>query len=144
MSAARSGSANAFAGAASRYTDLHGIALFALGPHRSQLKKSREAEYVSLTRGYIGRFMAENSSRLAGSGLRVTDCSGEKSAMTVNTQLSNGRKIIFKVYKTKAGYRVRDVNVSSVWLAQQLRSKFISVIRRGNGDIDALFAYLRN
>ena len=143
MGAARNGSAGAFAGAASRYTDLHGIAMFALGPHRKLLSKSREAEYVSLTRGFIGQVMAENSSRLAGSGLTVTDCSGDKTAMTVSTKMSNGKKVIFKVYKTRAGYRVRDVNVSSIWLAQQLRSQFTGVIRRNNGDIDALFAYLR-
>ncbi len=144
MSAARSGSAGAFANAASRYTDLNGIAMFALGPHRNQLKKSREAEYVSLTRGFIGRFMAENASSLAGNGITVKDCSGGKNAMIVNTQLSNGKKVVFKVYKTRGGYRVRDVNVSSVWLAQQLRSKFTGVIRKNNGDIAALFDYLRN
>ncbi len=143
MTAAKSGSAGAFAGAASRYADLHGIAMFALGPHRSNLKKSQEAEYISLTRGFIGRFMAENSSKLAGSGMTVTDCSGSASAMVVSTKLSNGKKIVFKVYKTKGGYRVRDVNVSSIWLAQQMRSQFTSVIRRNNGDINALFAYLR-
>jgi phospholipid transport system substrate-binding protein len=143
MTAARNGSAGAFAGAASRYADLHGIAMFALGPHRKLLKRSSEAEYVSLTRSFIGRVMAENSSRLAGNGLTVTDCSGDKSAMIVNTKMSSGKKLVFKVYKTKGGYRVRDVNVSSVWLAQQLRSKFTGVISRNNGNIDALFAYLR-
>jgi phospholipid transport system substrate-binding protein len=143
MNAARSGSAGAFAGAASRYADLRGIAMFALGPHRGQLKKSQEAEYVSLTRGFIGRFMAENSSKLAGSGMTVTDCTGNDSAMVVNTKMSNGKKVVFKVYKTKGGYRVRDVNVASIWLAQQMRSQFTSVIRRNNGDINALFDYLR-
>jgi ABC-type transporter MlaC component len=143
VGAARSGSAGAFAGAASRYADLHGIAMFALGPHRKLLSRSREAEYVSLTRSFIGQFMAENSSKLASSGLTITDCSGGKEAMTVATRLSNGKKVIFKVYKTRSGYRVRDVNVSSIWLAQQLRSQFTGVIRRNNGDIDALFVYLR-
>jgi phospholipid transport system substrate-binding protein len=144
MSAARNGSAGAFANAASRYTDLNGIAMFALGPHRSQLKKSQVAEYVSLTRSFIGRVMAENSSSLAGTGITVKDCSGGGGDLVVNTQLSNGKKVVFKIYKTKGGYRVRDVNVSSVWLAQQLRSKFTGVIRKNNGDIAALFDYLRN
>ena len=143
LSAARAGTPGAFAGAASRYADLHGIAMFALGPHRKLLKSSREAEYVSLTRSFIGRFMADNSSKLASNAMTVTDCTGDKSAMIVSTKLSSGKKLIFKIYKTKGGYRVRDVNVSSVWLAQQLRSKFTGVISRNNGDIDALFDYLR-
>jgi phospholipid transport system substrate-binding protein len=143
-SAARQGSAGAFANAASRYTDLNGIAMFALGSYRGQLKKSQQGEYIALTRGFIGRFMAENASSLAGKDIIVKDCSGSKDSMVVNTQLSNGKKIVFKVYKTRGGYRVRDVNVSSVWMAQQLRSKFTGVIRRGNGDIAELFDYLRN
>ena len=144
IGAARNGSPGAFIGVASRYADLNGIAMFALGPHRAQLKKSQQAEYVTLTRNFIGRFMSQNSSRLASDGLAVTDCAGSGNALTVGTKTGNGKRIIFKVYKTRAGYRVRDVNVSSYWLAQQLRSKFTSVIRSNNGDIGALFAYLRN
>ena len=64
--------------------------------------------------------------------------------MTVSTRMSNGKKIIFKLYRSKRGFLVRDVNVSSVWLAQQLRSTFVGVIRRNDGDINALFDYLRN
>ena len=144
LGAARRQSASAFSGVASRYTDLHGIAMFALGPHRKLVGKAREAEYISLTRGFIGRFMARNSSQFAGSGLSIIDCAGVKNALTVNTKLSNGKRIVFKLYKTRRGFLVRDVNVSSVWLAQQLRSTFVGVIRRNNGNINALFIYLRS
>ena len=143
LGAARRQSASAFSGVASRYTDLHGIALFALGPHRKLLSKASEAEYLALTRGFIGRFMARYSNRFSGSGLTIRECTGSKNTFTVNTRLSNGNKIIFKIYKTKRGYLVRDVNVSSVWLAQQLRSTFVGVIKRNGGDINALFKYLR-
>lgn len=43
MGAARARSATAFSGVASRYADLHGIAIFALGPYRQNLRKSQEA-----------------------------------------------------------------------------------------------------
>lgn len=144
LGAARSHSAPAFASVASRYTDLNSIAMFALGPNRKLLGKSQEAQYVSLTRAFIGRMMAKNSGRFSGSGIRIMECTGSKNSMTVSTQLSNGKKIVFKVYKTRRGYLVRDVNVSSVWLAQQLRSNFTSVIRRNNGKISALFDYLQS
>jgi hypothetical protein len=108
MGAARVHSASAFSGVTARYTDLRGISMFALGPHRKLLSKSREAEYLTLTR------------------------------------VSNGKKIIFKLHRSKRGFLVRDVNISSVWLAQQLRSTFVGVINRNDGDINALFAYLRN
>ena len=144
LGAARSHSAPAFASVAARYTDLNGIAMFALGPNRKLLEKSQEAQYVSLTRAFIGRVMAKNSGSLSGSGIKILECTGSKGAMTVNTQLSNGKKIVFKVYKTRHGYLIRDVNVSSVWLAQQLRSNFTGVIRRNNGKISALFDYLQS
>jgi phospholipid transport system substrate-binding protein len=144
MGAARVRSASAFSGATARYTDLRGISMFALGPHRKLLSKSREAEYLTLTRGFIGRFMVRYSGRFSGHGITIKDCTGSTNALTVGTRLSNGKKIIFKLHRSKRGFLVRDVNVSSVWLAQQMRSTFVGVINRNGGDIDALFAYLRN
>jgi ABC-type transporter MlaC component len=143
MGAARVHSASAFSGATSRYTDLRGISMFALGPHRKLLGKAREAEYLALTRTFIGSFLAKYSNRFSGSGMTIKDCVSSTHALTVSTRLSNGKKIIFKLYKTRRGFLVRDVNVSSVWLAQQLRSTFVGVIRRNGGDINALFKYLR-
>ncbi len=143
MGAARVRSASAFSGVTARYTDLRGISLFALGPHRGLLGKSREAEYLTLTRGFIGRFMVRYSSRFSGSGMVIKDCAGSTNALMVSTRMSNGKKIIFKLYRTRRGFLVRDVNVSSVWLGQQLRSTFVGVIKRNHGNIDALFNYLR-
>ncbi len=144
MGAARVHTASAFSGATARYTDLRGISMFALGPHRRLLSKSREAEYLALTRGFIGRFMMKHSRRFSGSGITIKDCVTSTNALTVSTRMSNGKKVIFKLHRSKRGFLVRDVNVSSVWLAQQLRSTFVGVINRNGGDINALFAYLRN
>jgi ABC-type transporter MlaC component len=143
MGAARVRSASAFSGVAARYADLRGMSMFALGPHRKLLSKSREAEYLTLTHGFIGRFLVRYSSRFSGQGMTIKECVGPASALTVSTRLSNGKKIIFKLHRTKRGFLVRDVNVSSVWLAQQMRSTFVGIINRNDGDIDALFAYLR-
>ena len=143
LAAARVHSAGTFAGVAARYTDLRGISLFALGPHRKLVSKANEAEYLALTRRFIGRFMAKYSDRFSGSGLTINECVGSNGALVISTRLSNGKKIIFRIYKTRRGFLVRDVNVSSVWLAQQLRSTFVGVIRRNNGNINALFVYLR-
>jgi ABC-type transporter MlaC component len=139
LAAARSGTPQAFTSAASRYADLRSIALFALGPHRKALPKARESEYVSLARAYMGSFMARNASRFSGSGLKVVSCSGN----TVNATTAGGKKLVFRVSGGKGRYRVQDVNVSSIWLAGQMRSTFVGVINRNNGDINALIKYLR-
>jgi ABC-type transporter MlaC component len=140
ISAARAGSPQAFTSAASRYADLRSIALFALGPHRKQLPKAREGEYVALTRAYMGRFMAKHASKFAGSGIQVLSCTGN----TVNANIGGGKKLIFRVSGSGGSYRVQDVNASSIWLAGQMRSTFVGVLNRNHGDINALFAYLRS
>jgi ABC-type transporter MlaC component len=133
-SAAKSGSANAFLNAASRYTDTRGIALSALGSHRKKLSKAQEAEYVRLAQGFMGEFMSKNAGRFNAAGMKITTCSGN-----LVTATAGGRKIIFRV----SGGRLQDINVSSVWLVGQMRSTFIGVLNRNNGDINALFKYLR-
>ncbi len=137
MGAARSGSAGAFTGAASRYADLHGIALFALGPYRKNLPRGREAEYVALTKKFMGEFMSQYASHFSGTGMIITKCSGN----TVATKLSSGQVLTFRLQGTK---RITDVSVSGVWLAQTMRSKFTGVIRSNNGDVGALMSWLGN
>jgi ABC-type transporter MlaC component len=134
-SASRSGSASAFMSAASRYADTRSIALSALGPHRKSLSKSQEGEYVRLAQNFMGQFMSKYSGRFDTTGLKITTCSGNIVTATAN----GGRKVIFRV----SGGRVQDVNVSSVWLAGQMRSTFVGVLNRNNGDIGALLNYLR-
>jgi ABC-type transporter MlaC component len=134
-SASRSGSASAFLSAASRYADTRGIALSALGPHRKKLTKGQEGEYIRLAQNFMGKFMSQYSSKFNTAGMKITTCSGNIVTATAN----GGRKIIFRV----GGGRVQDVNVSSVWLAGQMRSTFVGVLNRNNGDINALLDYLR-
>src|SRR3990170_6748329 len=82
MGAARVRSASAFSGVAARYADLRGMSMFALGPHRKLLSKSREAEYLALTHGFIGRFMVRYSSRFSGQGITTKECVVPASALT--------------------------------------------------------------
>jgi hypothetical protein len=133
--AAKSGSPGAFLNAASRHADMRAIALFALGPHRKKLSKAQEGEYLNLTRVFMGRFMAKYADRFKADGLKVVSCSGG----TITATANGGRKLIFRV----DGGRLKDVNVSSVWLASQMRSTFVGVINRNNGNIEALLEYLR-
>jgi ABC-type transporter MlaC component len=134
-SASRSGSASAFLSAASRYADTRSIALSALGPHRKKLTKAQEGEYLRLAQKFMGEFMSKYSGRFNTSGMKITTCSGNLVTATAN----GGKKVIFRI----GGGRVQDVNVSSVWLAGQMRSTFVGVLNRNNGDIKALINYLR-
>ncbi len=99
--AARAKSSAAFSAAAERYTDLRSISLFALGSYRKHLPKAREAEYVALTRSFIGRFMAEHASKVRAAELKITSCRGEPETLTVNATLEGGGRVIFKLTRTR-------------------------------------------
>ena len=142
MSASRRGTGAAFSTAASRYADLHGLALFALGNYRKYLPKSRETEYVARTRTYMGNFMAEYGSKFAGDSIAITSCNESAGSLTVGTKLSTGQVIIFRLQKLGGSYRVKDVSVSAIWLAQIMRNKFTRIIKENNGDVEALISYL--
>ncbi len=141
--AASAGSASAFTSAASRYADLRSLSLFALGRYRSELPKSREQEYVALTRNFIGGFMLRYGKGFRASTLKIVDCKRSGKQQVVTAQLSTGGKVIFRVSGSGGRYSISDVNMSGVWLAQQMRSTFVGTIRR-SGSIDGLFSYLKS
>jgi ABC-type transporter MlaC component len=139
--AARSGSATVFANAVARYTNLTEMSFFALGRYRKDLPKAREAEYLALTRRFIGGFMVQYGKGFRASDLTITECKTSGGLVVVTAQLSTGGKVIFRLSKG-GGYSIRDMNIKGVWLAQQLRSTFVGTITR-TGSIDGLFAYLK-
>ena len=131
--ASRKHSANAFAASAARFADMRGLAMFALGPYRSQLPAAMESKYVSLAKIFMGRFMAQNAGRIGDSALTIVSC---------NTQLVSarmgGNTISFKL----AGNRIADVTVSGFSIAHAMREKFVGIISDNGGDVKALIKYL--
>ena len=142
MSASRNGSASAFTSAAARYADLRGLALFALGNYRQNLPKSREAEFVSRAQTFMGSFMAQYGSHFSGNSIVITSCNQSPSGLTVGTKLSTGQTLMWRLRKAGSSYRVQDVSVSSIWLAQTMRGKFTRILSENNGDFGALISYL--
>ena len=141
--AARAGSAAAFANGVDRYSDMRAIALFALGRYRGLLPKAREAEFVRLTKSFMGRFMQENGRNFRVGKLQIVECSGSGANITVTARTASGGKVSFRLAKTGSGYTVKDMRANSIWLVQQMRSTFVGTISRNDGDIDALFKYLK-
>jgi phospholipid transport system substrate-binding protein len=135
MSAARVKSPGAFSAALSRHTDVTSLALFALGPYRKDLPAARRAQYIRSAQGFMGAFLADNAKRFGSASLSIESCKGNLVETT-----ASGHDVVWRV----SGGRIQDVRVGGVWLAPQLRSKFVNVIRHGGGNINALFDYLSN
>ena len=141
--AASSGSAAAFASAAARYSDLRALSLFALGRYRKDLPKSREAEYLKLTRQFIGETLRNHGSGFDGASLTITECKQSGGNLVVSARTSSGTKVIFRLARSGGGFTVKDINMKGVWLVQQMRSTFVGTINR-TGSIDGLFKYLKS
>jgi ABC-type transporter MlaC component len=141
--AARIGTPEAFASAAARYSDLRAISFFALGRYRKDLPKAREAEYLALTRKFIGSFMVEHGAGFRASDLEIIDCKPSGPFIVANVRLSTGGKVIFRIARTATGYQIADISMEGIWLVQQMRSTFVGTISR-TGTIDGLFAYLKS
>jgi phospholipid transport system substrate-binding protein len=136
IGAARRGSASAFASALARHTDVRAVAMFALGQYRKELPPARQREYLNNAQNYMARFLLGHSKPFRSSrDLMVETCNGN----LVETSLGGRSRMLWRL----AGGRVRDVRVSGVWLAIQLRSKFTGILRQNHGDMDALLAFLR-
>jgi hypothetical protein len=84
----------------------------------------------------MARFLLDHAGPFRSSrDLTIEKCNGN----IVETSLGGRSRMVWRL----AGGRIRDVRVRDVWLAIQLRSKFTDIIRRNDGDVGALLAFLR-
>lgn len=133
---ARAKSAAAFSSAIGQFTDIRSLALFALGTYRAALPPSEEARYVALTKAYMGRFIAEYGNQVSGQ-LTIQSCNGG----IINGRFTGGSNVVFRL--GGGGNRIEDVSVAGFSLANNLRDKFVGVIRDNNGSVPALLSYLQ-
>jgi ABC-type transporter MlaC component len=135
MAAAHSGTLASFSSALAQHTDVRGAALFALGQYRSELPPARQREYLTGAQSYIARFLMQHAGPFRESrNLVIESCRGN----LVETSLDGRSRMLWRL----SGGRVKDVQVSGVWLAIELRSKFGGILRQHRGNIDALLDYL--
>ncbi len=129
--------------------DMDRIAAFALGQYRRTPDEAQRAEYRELVENfivkvYVTRLTDYNDEKLTILGARER---GEEQAIVQSEiRFTNGRQPVsvdWWLVKMDGGYKIFDVNVVGVWLAQEQRSAFISVIRNNGGNFDALLKHLR-
>ena len=126
------------------------ISLFVLGPYRRNLTTNQTEEYINL----IKRFVSEiYSIRLAsfpnGAFTIVNATDNGRSGIIVKTLIQfegnkNPTKIDWRIIKNQNNeFKVFDIRVIGVWMAQEQRSTFTSFLSKNNGDIDKLMFKLK-
>ena len=130
--------------------DIKGIGLYTLGSYRKELSDAQKEEYTKLFEQY---FLISFTSRLTDySDPKINVISSEKkndkytivSSVLLATKKKPEVKIEWRVYtKDPMKPLIRDLIIEGLSLARTQKEEFSSIIESNGGDINALFAKLR-
>ncbi|KAB7738893.1 hypothetical protein F2P47_14855 [Parvibaculum sedimenti] len=145
----RTGREAQFAALLGTNADMQRIAAFCLGQFLRTPTPDQKNEYIKLfdnfvVKVYVTRLSDYHDEKLVITGSQLK---GDTQAL-VQSQINftNGRepvKVTWWLLKKDGGYKLFDVNVVGVWLAQEQRSAFTSVINNHGGDFTALLDHLK-
>ena len=135
---------------ASETVDISGIGYYTLGSYRKNISDGQIKEYENLFKQY---FLKSFSSRLAEySNPEIEVVSKKKinenytmvSSVLVSTEQRPEVKIDWRVYtKDSKNPQIRDLIIEGLSLARTQKEEFSSIIQSNDGDINALFATLK-
>ena len=136
---------------ASETVDIKGIGMYTLGSYRKVLSEDQKKEYYILFEQY---FLKTFSSRLAEySNPEIEVKSKDKlnknytivSSILVSTDQRPEVRIDWRIYTKKPDdLKIRDLIIEGLSLVRTQKEEFASIIESNNGDINALFASLKD
>jgi phospholipid transport system substrate-binding protein len=133
-----------FSSLINQHTNVRSVGLVALGPYRKDLPPSMSGEFVKLVSFYMAAFFVYYIDEFRGSNIEIDSSNKQGNTTIVNSMVrKNGSRSQVRWRILGAG-QVGDINVRGVWLSLQLKKRFTDVLRRSNGDFNALFAELRS
>ena len=135
---------------ASETVDLKGIGFYSLGAYRKSISDDQIKQYETLFKQY---FLKSFASRLAEySNPEIEVVSKKKmnenytmvSSILVSTEQRPKVKIDWRIYtKNSKNPLIRDLIIEGLSLARTQKEEFSSIIQSNDGDINALFATLK-
>ncbi len=142
LSAAKSGSTGSFRSLINSYADVGAIGNFALGRYRKKMPAGDQAAYRKSMANFMAKTMAQYSKKFRAIGVEVGRCSASKVTSKLVKNSGRAQPVVWKVRRAGGSYKVVDLQVQNVWLGPLMRSTFSNVIKKGGGNINALYAYL--
>jgi len=135
---------------ASETVDIKGIGFYTLGAYRKSISDDQIKQYETLFKQY---FLKSFASRLAEySNPEIEVVSKKKlnenytmvSSILVSTEQRPEVKIDWRIYtKNSENPLIRDLIIEGLSLARTQKEEFSSIIQSNDGDINALFATLK-
>ena len=145
----RAGREAAFAELLEDRANMRRIARFTLGQFSRQVSKDDFAAYEELLGTFIVKVYANRLGEYSDEKVMVGKAQAKKKNVIVDSRIefANGREPIdidwwLRVEKD-GSLTLFDVRVLGVWMAQEQRDAFASVLKNNKGDINALLDHLR-
>ncbi len=131
-------------------TDIDTIAQFTLGKYASSLDVSERREFGTLLEEFIAKVFIGRMSDIKGTAIEVLRTQEKKPGKDYLVQTiakiegQSPVRVNWRVYKNKGGnFRLFDISIEGLWLAQEQRSTFVDIIGKNKGNLKVLFDHLR-
>lgn len=131
--------------------DIPRIGAFALGQYARTPTPEQKTEYLALVEDFIVKVYANRLSGYTNQtfeifGSQPKGSSGKEVIVSSRIEFGDGRDPVpveWWLIKNGDTFKVFDVKVVGIWMAQEQRSSFISVIRNNHGDFSHLLKHLQ-
>ena len=145
----RAGREAKFAALLNERANIRRIARFTLGQFGRKISKEDFASFEKLLGQFIVKVYANRLGEYSDEKVMVGKAQAKKKNVIVESRIefANGRDPIDIVWwlrvEKDASLTLFDVRVLGVWMAQEQRDAFASVLKNNKGDINALLDHLR-
>ena len=130
------------------YANMNGVARFALGRYRKNLPNSEKNNYYTLVKRFVAGLFVDYVDDFRGERLAIRRSRKNGSAVIVDSEIIFPHKlpapVEWRVSSSNSRHRVTDVKIRGVWMRLQMRQKFVRILKKNHGDINALMSYLQN
>lgn len=122
--------------------DIKRISLFILGPYRKNLKSTESSKYFNAIKNFISKVYAKRLSSYPSGNIKVTKVEekGRRGIIVSSLVNFNDRPNPISIdwwilESSVSDYKVFDIRISGIWMAQEQRSTFTSFLSKNNGEI---------
>ncbi len=133
--------------------DVPKLSAFALGRYARKIPPAKKRQYQVLVEQLVVKVFFTRLKSYRGQKFRIASgrrgcrpkgSRGNEFIVSGNIVSAAGRSIVqIDWWLVRGGRRVFDIAVEGVWLAQQQRSAFTSVLAKNRGNFDALLRHLK-
>ena len=146
----RAGREASFSKLLNEKANMRRIARFTLGQFGRKISKPDFETYQALLNTFIVKVYANRLGEYSDEKVIVGKAQAKKKNVIVSSRIefANGRDPIdidwWLRLEKDGSFTLFDVRVLGVWMAQEQRDSFASVLKNNKGDINALLTHLRN